>query len=78
MSWLHKIAKRSFSTEEARSIGDRIGIDWDAVDLEQFRMGLEVEMEHGSHDKETDVILLPEYRLHLQQHRQTSDDGFVD
>jgi Protein of unknown function (DUF5661) len=48
---------RQFTQEEARAIGDRIGIDWatDAVDLEQFRMGLAVELEHGSQDPATDV-----------------------
>ncbi len=40
---------------EAKNIGDSIGIDWSKYDLEQFRMGLEVELEHGSHDPETDV-----------------------
>ena len=39
---------KKFTTEEAKAIGDKISIDWNEVDLEQFRMGLEVEMEHGS------------------------------
>ena len=47
--------KRQFSTAEARSIGTRLNIDWSQVDLEQFRRGLEVELEHGARDKETDV-----------------------
>ena len=48
---------RQFSPDEARRIGERIGIDWAAgeVDLEQFRMGLSVELEHGSIDPATDV-----------------------
>lgn len=46
---------REFSVEEAKSIGDRLQVDWDKVDLEQFRMGLAVELEHGSRDVETDV-----------------------
>lgn len=48
---------RQFTLEEARAIGGRIGIDWGAsdVDLEQFRMGLAVELEHGSQDPATDV-----------------------
>ena len=48
---------RQFTPEEARVIGERIGIDWGAgdVDLEQFRMGLAVELEHGSQDLATDV-----------------------
>lgn len=46
-----------FTEEEARAIGQRIGIDWSAgdVDLEQFRMGLAVELEHGTQDPATDV-----------------------
>lgn len=47
--------KRQFSTEEARSIGKRLKIDWAQIDLEQFRRGLEVELEHGMRDPETDV-----------------------
>jgi hypothetical protein len=43
------------STEEARSIGAQLGINWTQIDLEQFRRGLEVELEHGTHDPETDV-----------------------
>jgi hypothetical protein len=46
-----------FTAERAREIGSKIGIDWESVsfDVEQFRSGLEVELEHGSHDPETDV-----------------------
>lgn len=47
--------KKHFTTEEARRIGETIGITWDEFDVEQFRMGLDVELEHGSHDPETDV-----------------------
>ncbi len=49
--------RQQFTTEEARRIADVIGIDWGRVDydLEQFRMGLEVELEHGLHDPATNV-----------------------
>jgi len=47
--------KRQFSIEEARSIGTQLKIDWSQIDLEQFRRGLEVELEHGTRDPETDV-----------------------
>jgi len=47
--------KRQFSTEEARSIGAQLNIDWTQIDLEQFRRGLEVELEHGAGDPDTDV-----------------------
>lgn len=46
---------KSFSAEEAKTIGDKIGINWHKFDIEQFRMGLEVESEHGAHDQETNV-----------------------
>lgn len=41
--------------EEARRVGDAIGVDWSVFDLEQFRAGMDVEYEHGSHDPQTDV-----------------------
>ena len=47
--------KRQFSAEQARSIGMQLGIDWAQIDLEQFRRGLEVELEHGARDPETNV-----------------------
>lgn len=46
---------REFTTEEAKQIGEKIGIDFNKFDLEQFRMGLAVELEHGSHDPETNI-----------------------
>jgi hypothetical protein len=51
------MSPRRFSQVQARAIGKRIGIDWESghVDLEQFRMGLAVEMEHGSVSPATDV-----------------------
>jgi hypothetical protein len=47
--------QRRTTTEEARRVGDAIGVDWDRFDLEQFRQGMDVEFEHGSHDPQTDV-----------------------
>jgi uncharacterized protein DUF5661 len=47
--------QRRTSTEEARRVGDQIGVDWEHFDLEQFRAGMDVEYEHGSHDPQTDV-----------------------
>jgi len=48
-------AKTKFSAEEAQRIGDALGITWQDFDVEQFRMGMEVELEHGLRDPETDV-----------------------
>ena len=47
--------KRQISLDEARQIGATLGVDWKKFDLEQFRRGLEVELEHGSRDPETNV-----------------------
>ena len=41
--------------EEARRVGDEIGVDWERFELEQFRIGMDVEYEHGAHDPQTDV-----------------------
>ena len=50
-------SRGGFSAEEALSIGERIGIDWDSspFDARQFRMGLDVELEHGIRDAATNV-----------------------
>lgn len=44
-----------FKVEEALEIGRRLGVDWEEIDLEQFRRGLEVELEHGRRSPLTDV-----------------------
>jgi hypothetical protein len=51
----HMSKTRKFTTEEARSIGAQLRIDWSQIDLEQFRRGLEIELEHGAIDPETNV-----------------------
>jgi hypothetical protein len=50
-------AREGFSNEEARRIGEQIGIDWDSspFDVDQFRRGMDVELEHGLHDLLTNV-----------------------
>ena len=47
--------KRQFSVEEAGSTGTQLGLAWAQIDLEQFRRGLEIELEHGARDPETNV-----------------------
>jgi|SRR5207244_4055170 len=53
----HGMAHKSFSDNEARSIGEQIGIDWSSApfDVDQFRRGMDVELEHGLHDFLTNV-----------------------
>lgn len=48
-------AKKHFTAAQAREIGEKLGIDWTRFDVDQFRMGLDVELEHGVHDPDTDV-----------------------
>lgn len=47
--------KRVFSSEQARGWGEKLGVDWKAFDVEQFRMGMDVELEHGKRDPLTNV-----------------------
>lgn len=47
--------KRRITEDEARRVGTSLGVDWHTIDLGQFRRGLEVELEHGARDPETDV-----------------------
>ena len=49
--------QESFTAEQARSVGAQIGIDWGSApfDVEQFRKGMDVELEHGFADMVTNV-----------------------
>jgi hypothetical protein len=48
---------KSFTIDEAREIGEQIGIDWSSAPfgVEEFRAGMDVELEHGLHDPATNV-----------------------
>ena len=50
-------APTAFTADEARVAGEEIGIDWATApfDVEQFRVGMNVELEHGLHDLLTNV-----------------------
>ncbi len=48
-------SKKGFSPKEAKRIGESLGIDWSRFDVEQFRMGLDVELEHGLVNPHTNV-----------------------
>lgn len=49
------MGKPHFTAEEAKAIGEQLGIDWSKWDVEQFRMGMDVELEHGTVDPNTNV-----------------------
>lgn len=44
-----------FSSDEAKKVGAELSIDWTDYDVEQFRMGMNVELEHGIVDASTNV-----------------------
>jgi hypothetical protein len=48
-------AKKHFTAEEAKETGEKLEIDWSKFDVEQFRMGMDVELEHGKVNAETNV-----------------------
>lgn len=48
-------SKRHFTPDEAKQIGEALGITWEKFDIEQFRSGLDVELEHGLADPHTNV-----------------------
>ena len=47
--------KKSFTAEETKKIGEILGLDWSKFNVEQFRMGMDVELEHGLRDPHTNV-----------------------
>jgi hypothetical protein len=49
------MAKENFTADEAKKIGEELGIDWSKFDIEQFRRGMDVELEHGTRDLHTNV-----------------------
>lgn len=47
--------KNKFTAETAKQVGEQIGIKWDKFDVDQFRSGMDVELEHGTVDPNTNV-----------------------
>lgn len=85
-------ARKTFSMEEAKSVGEKLEVKWDKFDVEQFRIGLDVELEHGLRDLKTnltndDPILtgkialahlneFPDYYTRLKKMEKEADDFF--
>jgi len=49
------MSKKKFTSEEAQKIGEQLGINWEKWNIEQFRMGLDVELEHGTISPATNI-----------------------
>ena len=47
--------EKVFTSEQAKEIGEMLGINWSKFNIEQFRMGMDVELEHGTIDPLTNV-----------------------
>jgi hypothetical protein len=47
--------KKHFTDEQAKEIGNQLGINWEKFDVDQFRRGMDVELEHGMVDAHTNV-----------------------
>ncbi|MEQ8174160.1 MAG: DUF5661 family protein [Syntrophomonadaceae bacterium] len=48
-------SKKHFTVEDAKKYGEMLGIKWDKFDVEQYRQGMDVELEHGAVDPLTNV-----------------------
>ena len=48
-------SKQMINSEVAKQYGEKLGVDWSQFDVEQFRMGMDVELEHGTIDAHTNV-----------------------
>lgn len=46
---------KKIDQNEAKLIGDKLGINWDKFDVDQFMRGMNVELEHGKKDPTTNV-----------------------
>lgn len=46
---------KKINKDDAKLIGDQLGIDWKEVDLNEFTEGIAVELEHGKRWPETNV-----------------------
>jgi len=47
--------RKIFTEEEAKKTGIMLGVEWDKFDVDQFRKGMNVELEHGKRDENTNV-----------------------
>jgi hypothetical protein len=49
------LINKQFTVQEAKAVGDELEIKWDKFDVDQFRRGMDVELEHGTRDPLTNV-----------------------
>jgi len=49
------MTRKDVTPDEAKAMGEQLGIAWKEFDVDQFRRGMVVELEHGLHDPKTNV-----------------------
>ncbi len=49
------VERKVFTKKQAKKIGKKLGVDWSKFDVEQFRIGMDIELEHGKIDSQTNV-----------------------
>ncbi|RPJ70370.1 MAG: hypothetical protein EHM20_15515 [Alphaproteobacteria bacterium] len=47
--------KENFTADEAKAVGEKLGLKWDKFDVDQFSRGMDVELEHGTIHPSTNV-----------------------
>ena len=48
-------SKKHFTAKEAKKYGEKLGVKWDKFGVEEFRKGMDIELEHGTVDPNTNV-----------------------
>jgi len=65
--------QKQFTLADAKIIGDKLGVDWDIVDVKEFRLGMNAELADGAYSPLTnfvsnDPILIGKVvRMHLNE-----------
>lgn len=52
---MSKEKEKEITSEQAKIIGEKLGINWSKFNIQQFKMGMAVEFEHGTADPVTNV-----------------------
>lgn len=64
-------ASRGFDVETARELGDKLGVDWEEISIDEFVAGLSVESEHDDGSKldvvDSDLDLAKIVLAHLKE-----------
>ena len=47
--------EKEISSEQAKKIGEELGVDWSKFNIQQFKKGMTVELEHGKRYAATNV-----------------------